>query len=55
MELRVSLDERTDASEEQEIQVDGIPVVVSNDVIDSYGTKYSIVVTENGMPGVNAG
>ena len=51
----MSLDERTDASEEQEIQVEGMPFVVSNDVIDSYGAKYSIVETEGGMPGVNAG
>jgi hypothetical protein len=55
MELRVSLDERTDASEEQEIKVEGMAFVVSNDVIDSYGAKYSIVAGENGMPGVNAG
>jgi len=55
MELRVSLDERTDADEEQEILVDGLPFVVSNDIIDSYGAKYSIVVAENGLPGVNAG
>lgn len=55
MELRVSLDERTDATEEQEIQVEGMTFVVGNDVIDSYGPKYSVVVTENDMPGVNAG
>jgi len=55
MELRVSLDERAEADEEQEIQVEGMAFVISNDVIDSYGAKYSVIVNENGMPGVNVG
>ena len=42
MELRVSLDEREDPDEEQEIEVEGIPFVVNEDVIDSYGLKYTI-------------
>ena len=54
IELRVSLDERDDPDEEKEVQVDGIPFVVSNEVIDSYGLKYSIFVDENDMPGVRA-
>ena len=37
MELRVSLDEREDPDEEQEIEVEGLPFVVNEDVIDSYG------------------
>lgn len=41
MELRVSLDEREDPDEEQEIEVEGIPFVVNEDVIDSYGLKYT--------------
>ena len=32
MELRVSLDEREDPDEEQEIEVEGIPFVVNEDV-----------------------
>ena len=55
MELRVSLDEREDPDEEQELSVDGVPFVVSNDVIDSYGEKYKIVVNDAGMPEVVAG
>ena len=55
MELRVSLDERADADEEQETQVEGMTFVISNDVIDSHGAKFSVIVNENGMPGVNAG
>ena len=54
IELRVSLDERDDPDEEKEVQIDGIPFVVSNEVIDSYGLKYSIFVDENDMPGVRA-
>ncbi len=54
MELRVSLDEREDPDMEQEIQIDGLPFVVSNDVIDSYGLKYSIVVDEHNMPAVRS-
>lgn len=54
IELRVSLDEREDPDEEKEVQIDGIPFVVSNEVIDSYGLKYSIFVDENDMPGVRA-
>ncbi len=55
MELRVSLDERSDVDEEQEVQVDGIPFVVSDDVIETYGSQYNIFAAENGMPGVKAG
>ncbi|WP_300154051.1 hypothetical protein [Solidesulfovibrio sp.] len=51
----MSLDERTDADEEQETQVAGMPFVVANEVIDGYGSKYSIAATENGLPGVTAG
>ncbi len=54
IELRVGLDERDDPDEEQEIQVDGIPFVVSNEVIESYGEKFSIAEDEAGMPGVKA-
>ena len=50
MELRVSLDEREDPDEEQEIEVEGIPFVVNEDVIDSYGLKYTIAVDEHNMP-----
>lgn len=55
MELRVSLDEREDPEEEREIKVEGMIFVVSNEVIDSYGLKYTIGVTENDLPGVTAG
>ncbi len=54
VELRVSLDEREDPDEEQEIQIEGLPFVVSNDVIDSYGLKYSIMVDEHNMPSVRS-
>ena len=54
MELRVSLDEREDPEEEQELQVEGIPFVVGNDEIDSYGLTYTIFVDENDMPGVSS-
>ena len=55
LELRVSLDEREDPDEECEVTVDGMPFVVSNDVIDSYGEQYSIAAQESGIPGVTAG
>lgn len=54
IELRVSLDEREDPEEEREIKVEGMPFVLSNEVIDSYGLKYTIFVNENDMPGVKA-
>lgn len=54
MELRVSLDEREDPDEEQEVKVEGLPFVVSNDVIDSYGLVYSVTVGENGIPDVRS-
>ena len=53
MELRVSLDEREDP-EEQEIEVESIPFVVNEDVIDSYGLKYTIAVDEHNMPAVSS-
>ena len=55
IELRVSLDEREDPDEECEVTVDGMPFVINNDVIDSYGKKYSIAALECGTPGVTAG
>lgn len=50
----MSLDEREDPDEEQEIEVEGIPFVVNEDVIDSYGLKYSIAVDERNMPAVSS-
>ena len=54
IELRISPDEREDPDEEQEIRVDGLPIVVSNDMIDSYGERYIVFVDEHNMPGVRA-
>ena len=54
MELRVSLDEREDSDEEQELQVEGMPFVVGNEVIDSYGLTYTIFVGETGIPRVSS-
>lgn len=51
----MSLDEREDPDEEIEITVDGVPFVVSNEVIDSYGSVYAIAVDEGGMPRIAAG
>lgn len=51
----MSLDEREDPDEEQEVVVAGLPFVVSNDVIDSYGNTFTIIVNESGMPEVKAG
>ena len=51
----MSIDEREDEDEEQEVQVEGLPIVVSNEVIDSYGSTFSIFVGENNIPGVSAG
>ena len=50
----MSLDEREDPDEEQEIEVEGIPFVVNEDVIDSYGLKYTIAVDEHNMPAVSS-
>ncbi len=54
MELRVSLDEREDPDEEQEVKIEGLTFVVSNDVIDSYGLTYAVFVGENGVPCVSS-
>ncbi len=51
----MSLDERDDPDEEEEIQVEGLPFVVSNEVIDSYGKKFQIIVDDSGMPRVVIG
>ena len=52
MELRLSLDEREDADEEQETEVHGMPFVVSNELLDSYGEFYDVDLNENGLPSV---
>ncbi len=54
IELRVSPDERDDPDEEKEVTVDGIPFVVGNDVIESYGSEFSIFVDDHDMPAVRA-
>ena len=55
LELRVSMDEREDPDEECEVSVNDLPFVISNEVIDSYGEKYSIAPLECGTLRVTAG
>ena len=52
MELRMGIDEREE--EEQETNVEGIPFFISNDVIDIYGSRYSIDLDENKLPQITA-
>lgn len=53
MELRLSIDERDELEDEEEAVVDGIPFVVHPDVIDTYGSVFSITVCpESGQPRV---
>ena len=54
MELRMGIDEREDADEEQEVSVSGMPFVISNDVLDIYGSRYHITLDENGLPHIQA-
>ncbi len=54
MELRMSVDEREDPDEEQEVEVNGMPFVVNNDVVDTYGSRFSIALDENTLPKVTA-
>lgn len=54
MELRVSVDEREDPDEEKEVEVGGLPFVINNEVIDSYGEKFEIFLNESGVPSVKA-
>lgn len=54
MELRMGIDEREDADEEQELSVDGMPFVINNDVIDIYGQRYTIDLDENDLPKIIA-
>ena len=51
----MSIDERDDLEDETEVVVDGLVFVATLEVIDSYGSKYSIDVTESGLPSVTAG
>ena len=52
MELRMGIDEREE--EEQEVNVEGLPFIISNDVIDIYGSRYSIDLDENKLPQITA-
>ena len=53
MELRLSIDERDELEDEEEITVQGIPFIVHPDVIDTYGTVFNIsICTESGQPKV---
>lgn len=52
--LKVSIDEREDPDEEQEIVVDGIPFVINNEVIDGYGEEYEFFVDDHNMPAVRS-
>jgi len=49
----VSLDERED--DDNEALVDGMKFVASEDIVDGYGSKFSVVVLESGKFGVSAG
>lgn len=50
--LKVSVDEREDPDDEVEIVVDGVPIVASNEVIESYGEVYEFFVDDHNMPAV---
>lgn len=50
--LKVSIDEREDPDEEQEVTIDGIPIVANNEVIDSYGDEYEFFIDDHNMPAV---
>lgn len=50
--LKVSIDEREDPDDEVEVVVDGVPIVASNDVIESYGEVYDFFVDDHNMPAV---
>lgn len=54
MELRMGIDERGDSEEEQEVMCEGMPFVIGNDVIDIYGSRYSISLEENDLPKIQA-
>ena len=54
MELRMGIDEREEEDEEQEANVEGMPFIISNDVIDIYGSRYSIDLDENKLPQITA-
>jgi iron-sulfur cluster insertion protein len=54
MELRVSIDEREDADEEKEVQIDGMTFLAHNNVIESYGNKFTIFIAECGNLAVKA-
>ena len=48
--LRLSIDEREDPDEEQEAVFASMPFVVNNEVVDSYGDRYSITLNEDQFP-----
>lgn len=50
--LKVSIDEREDPDDEEEVVVEGVPIVASNEVIESYGNVYEFFVDEHNMPAV---
>lgn len=52
--LKVSIDEREDPDEEQEVVIEGIPIVVNNEVIESYGDEYELYVDDHNMPAVRS-
>lgn len=52
--LRISIDEREDPDEEVEIDVSGIPIVASNEVIDGHGEEYEFFIDDHNMPAVRA-
>jgi Fe-S cluster assembly iron-binding protein IscA len=54
IELRLSIDELNELEDEEELTVEGIPFVVTADVIDTYGSFFSIsLCPESGQPKVS--
>lgn len=51
--LRASIDERND--EDVEVETDSIPIVLDEELVDQYGTAYTIsLCPESGIPVVEA-
>ncbi|WP_303237016.1 hypothetical protein [uncultured Bilophila sp.] len=46
----MSIDEREDPDEEQEAVFASMPFVLNNDVVDTYGTDYTITLNEEAFP-----
>ena len=52
--LGLSMDTMDDMGEDRQIEIDGVPFIAEADVLERYGTSFTVTLDEQGRPVVEA-